>query len=176
MVEQGTHKPLVGSSTLPPGTKRARRLRRLEPIVRRAFTGRARLARGSTLLVAVSGGADSVALLVTLVSLAPELGVTLHAAHLHHGLRGRDADLDLRHVRALCRALGVPLTATRWDCAARMRRRGLTGEDGLRTLRREWLARVARATGAGTAPWRMRLRRNARPALLRSSRQRMPCA
>ena len=106
MVEQGTHKPLVGSSTLPPGTKRARRLRRLEPIVRRAFHGRARLARGSTLLVAVSGGADSVALLVTLASLAPELGVTLHAAHLHHGLRGRDADADLRHVRALCRALG----------------------------------------------------------------------
>jgi tRNA(Ile)-lysidine synthetase-like protein len=98
--------------------------------------------------VAVSGGADSTALLVTLAALAPELEIALHAAHLHHGLRGRDADADLRAVRALCRTLGVPLTATRWDCRERMRRRGLAGEDGLRRLRREWLARVARATGA----------------------------
>src|SRR5262245_36055478 len=80
VVEQGTHKPLVGSSTLPPGTKRAFRLRRLEPIVRRAFRGPCRLPRGATLLVAVSGGADSTALLVTTASLGREFGLSIHAA------------------------------------------------------------------------------------------------
>jgi tRNA(Ile)-lysidine synthetase-like protein len=98
--------------------------------------------------VAVSGGADSTALLVALASLARESGVFLHAAHLHHGLRGRAADADLHHVRALCARLGVPLTAARLDCAARMRRRGLRGEAGLRLLRREWLAAAARRAGA----------------------------
>ena len=97
----------------------------------------------STLLVAVSGGADSTALLVALASLAREFGLMLHAAHLHHGLRGADADADRAHVRALCARLMVPLTDARIAARTRMRSRGLTGEAGLRTLRREWLLRVA---------------------------------
>src|ERR1043166_5646723 len=99
------------------------RPRRLEPVLRRALRGPCRLPPGSTLLVAVSGGADSTARLVALASLAREFGIRLHVAHLHHGLRGPDADADLRHVRALCARLDLPLTAARWDCAARMRRR-----------------------------------------------------
>ncbi len=125
------------------------RLRRLEPVLRRALRGPCRLPRGAKLLVAVSGGADSTALLVALASLAREFGLELHAAHLHHGLRGRDADADLLHVRELCERLQqLPLTAARWDCAARMRNRGLTGEAGLRTLRREFLMGAFRACGA----------------------------
>src|SRR5262249_27645811 len=103
---------------------------------------------GSTLLVAVSGGADSTALLLGLSRIACEFGLSLHAAHLHHGLRGRDADRDLEFVRTLCRRLGVPLTAARWECSARMARRGLSGQAGLRTLRREFLAAAARKAGA----------------------------
>jgi tRNA(Ile)-lysidine synthase len=74
-------------------------------------------------LVAVSGGADSTALLVAMASLAREFGLSLRAAHLHHGLRG--------------------------DCTARMKKRGLSGEAGLRTLRREFLVSAARAARAG---------------------------
>ena len=122
---------------------RTPRLRRLEPVIRRALRGPCRLPAGSTLLVAVSGGADSTALLVALASLAHEFELTLHAAHLHHGLRGTDADADREHVRALCERLRVPLTSARIDARARMRARGLSGEAGLRTLRREWLRRVA---------------------------------
>lgn len=124
------------------------RLRRLEPVLRAALGGPCALPRSSRLLVAVSGGADSTALLVALASIAHEFGLTLHAAHLHHGLRGADADRDLAHVRALCRRLGVPLAAARCDAAAAMRRRGLSGEDGLRRLRRAWLMRAAADAGA----------------------------
>jgi len=129
------------------------RLRRVEPALRRALRdGRApaRLARGATvpLLVAVSGGADSTALLVGLGNLSRDLGLRLHAAHLHHGLRGAEADADLGFVRALCKRLGVPLTAARWDTRARLRRRGLSGQAGLRTLRREFLLAAARRAGA----------------------------
>lgn len=96
----------------------------------------------------MSGGADSIALLLGLSALVPALGYRLQAAHLHHGLRGAEADRDLEAVRALCRRLGVPLTAARWDCRSRMARLGLSGQAGLRTLRRRFLARAARSAGA----------------------------
>lgn len=124
------------------------RLRRVEPMLRRALRDPGVLERGDTLLVAVSGGADSTALLVALASLAHEHGLTLHAAHLHHGLRGHEADADRAHTVALCASLGVPCTTARIAAGTRMRERGLSGEAGLRTLRREWLTRVAARAGA----------------------------
>ena len=131
-----------------PRARRAARLRRLEPLLRRALRGPCALPPGSRLLVAVSGGADSTALLVALASLAPEFGLELSAAHLHHGLRGVAADRDLAHVRTLCRRLSVPLIAARWDTRARMARRGLSGQAGLRTLRREFLRGARERSGA----------------------------
>jgi tRNA(Ile)-lysidine synthase len=103
-------------------------------------------------LVAVSGGADSTALLLGLHHLAHALGLELHAAHLHHGLRGADADRDLAFVRALCRRLRIPLAWRRIDARAGMARRRLSGQDGLRRLRREFLrAEAARAGAAAIA-------------------------
>jgi tRNA(Ile)-lysidine synthase len=102
----------------------------------------------------VSGGADSTALLLGLHRLRDEFGVSLHAAHLNHGLRGAAADGDFAYVSALCDQLGVPLSAARWNTGARMARRGLSGQAGLRTLRREFLtaaARSARAVAIATA-------------------------
>jgi tRNA(Ile)-lysidine synthase len=123
-------------------------LRRLEPVVRRALKGPCALPRGSRLLVAVSGGADSTALLLALAALRDEFDFALAAAHLHHGLRGADADADLEHVRALCGRLRVPLMAARWDTRVRMARRGLSGQAGLRTLRREFLMSARRSADA----------------------------
>ena len=124
------------------------RLRRLEPVLRRALRGPCFIARGSRVLVAVSGGADSVALLLALRSVAREFGLAVHAAHLHHGLRGAEADADLAFVRELCARLDVPLEWARWNTRLRMRRRGQSGQSGLRTLRRQFLAGTARRAGA----------------------------
>jgi len=130
------------------------RLRRIEPVLRRALRGSCSVARGGHVLVAVSGGADSTALLVGLHRIAGEFAITLTAAHLHHGLRGADADADLAAVRVLCAGLEIPLIAARRDTRRLMRSRGLTGQAGLRTLRREFLglaARRAHATAIATA-------------------------
>ena len=61
------------------------------------------------LAAAVSGGADSMALLGILCALQPEFGFTLSACHVNHGLRGETADRDEVFVTESCRALGVPL-------------------------------------------------------------------
>ena len=61
------------------------------------------------LAAAVSGGADSMALLRILLALQPEFGFALSACHVNHGLRGESADRDEAFVRAECARLGVPL-------------------------------------------------------------------
>ena len=61
---------------------------------------------GRPVLVALSGGRDSVALLHLLG--APKLDLHLEAAHVHHGLRGDEADADARFCHRLCMALEIP--------------------------------------------------------------------
>ena len=73
--------------------------------------------------VALSGGADSVALLRILAARSAELGLVLHAAHLHHGLRGAEADGDLEFCRELAAKLGLPFHEARVDTAAEAERR-----------------------------------------------------
>ena len=60
-------------------------------------------------ICAVSGGADSVALLFAMYLLAPRLGITLEAAHFNHCLRGAESDADAMFVAALCDRLDIPL-------------------------------------------------------------------
>ena len=97
---------------------------------------------GERVCVAVSGGADSTALLLGLVEANAEsksnkepLGVVVSAAHVHHGLRGVDADGDEAFVRELCAGLGVGLTVFRVDTAARQVEEGEGLEEAARELR-----------------------------------------
>ena len=69
-------------------------------------------------LVGVSGGQDSLALLLLLHELAPDLEIELVVAHLHHGLRGEAADADQRYVGDLAARLGLPYVTDRTDVAA----------------------------------------------------------
>ena len=97
-------------------------------------------APGDRVLCAVSGGADSTAMLWCLHSLQAELGITLCAAHFHHGLRGAEADRDEAFVRALCAGLNIPLTVGRADVAAYAAEAGLSAETAAREKRYEFLA------------------------------------
>ena len=69
---------------------------------------------GRRVLVALSGGADSVALLRVLLN----LGVECHAVHCNFGLRGEESERDERFVRRLCQELGVALDVLRFDTRA----------------------------------------------------------
>jgi tRNA(Ile)-lysidine synthase len=77
---------------------------------------------GMRLAVGLSGGADSVALVCALADRRSELGLVLHAAHLHHGLRGEEADADLEFSRNLAARLGIPFHEARVDTSAAARR------------------------------------------------------
>ena len=94
---------------------------------------------GDCVICAVSGGADSTAMLWCLHSLQAELGITLTAAHFHHGLRGAEADRDEAFVRALCSQLEIPLTVGRTDVAARATEAGLSVETAAREARYRFL-------------------------------------
>jgi len=93
---------------------------------------------GLRLAVGLSGGADSVALTRVLAEQAGPLGLVLHVAHLHHGLRGEEADTDLAFARALAAELGLPFHEARVDCSAEAKARKETVEEAARRLRYRW--------------------------------------
>ena len=87
------------------------------------------------LVCAVSGGADSVAMLHCMCALREELRITVAAAHFNHHLRGAESDRDEAFVRTLCETLGVELTVSGGDVAARAARTGESIEEAARKLR-----------------------------------------
>jgi tRNA(Ile)-lysidine synthase len=98
--------------------------------------------------VGVSGGADSVALMRALAARSNELGLVVHAAHLHHGLRGAEADGDLEFCRALAAELGLPFHEARVDTAAAAEpdeeagKTRETTEEAARRLRYSWFRQL----------------------------------
>ncbi len=101
---------------------------------------------GLRLAVGLSGGADSVALLRALHQRSAELGLVLHAAHLHHGLRGAEADADLEFARALAAELGLPFHEAGVDVQTEARENSETIEEAARRLRYAWFRQLL-ATG-----------------------------
>ena len=87
--------------------------------------------------VALSGGADSVALLLLLWSHWPARRARLTAFHFDHRLRGAESSADARFCAALCKALGVPLVSGRWA----VRGRPPADEAGARAARFEFIER-----------------------------------
>jgi tRNA(Ile)-lysidine synthase len=101
---------------------------------------------GMRLAVGLSGGADSVALVCALHERAGELGLVLHAAHLHHGLRGEEADGDLEFCRELATNLNVEFHEARVDTAAESQAKRQTIEEAARHLRYAWFRRLLSET------------------------------
>ena len=107
---------------------------------------------GMRLAVGLSGGADSVALLRALAARSQELGLVLHAAHLHHGLRGAEADGDLEFCRELAAKLEIPFHEASVDTAAAARADAQSGkpaesiEEAARRLRYAWFRQLLSKT------------------------------
>lgn len=107
------------------------------------------LHKESKVLAAFSGGADSTALLLELVRLKEEGKLkAVAAAHFHHGIRGEEAEEDLRFCRELCCRLSVPFFEERGDVPAFAKKKGLSLENAARILRYDFLRRVAKSWGA----------------------------
>ena len=103
---------------------------------------------GDTVVVAVSGGPDSLCLLHALARLRGELGICLHVAHLDHGLRGAESGSEADFVRETAAEWGIAATVEHIDVAAYRSQHRLTLEEAARQVRYDFLARVARATSA----------------------------
>eukprot|EP00913_Durusdinium_trenchii_P010906 g10235.t1 len=99
--------------------------------------------RGQRILVAVSGGADSVALLQALRALQVEWQLDIEVAHFHHGLRGGQADADASWIESLCADLAVLFHFGREDIADRAAVSGSTIEEAARDARYQFLQQVA---------------------------------
>jgi len=106
------------------------------------------VSRGEKLLVAVSGGPDSVCLLHILAGLRGELGIELHVAHLDHQLRGEESAADAAYVAGLARRLIIPATIKSRDVKAYRKEHRLSLEEAAREVRFSFLAQVAGAVGA----------------------------
>jgi tRNA(Ile)-lysidine synthase len=103
---------------------------------------------GEKIVVAVSGGPDSVCLVHILNSLRKELDIELHIAHLNHQLRGAESDADADYVKALARRLKIPTTIKSADVRSFQKKHRLTLEEAAREVRYGFLAATAQKAGA----------------------------
>jgi tRNA(Ile)-lysidine synthase len=101
---------------------------------------------GEKVMVAVSGGVDSVTLLDCFDRVRPDLDLTLAVAHVNHGLRGESADEDERFVRSMAESRGIPFFSERADVTGYADRHGKSIEESARILRyrilQEWMNRL----------------------------------
>ncbi len=125
---------------------RAKSLRVLHR-VRQTLARHRMLSGGEKVVVAVSGGPDSMALLHMLCRLREGLALRLHVVTVDHGIH-RAAGAHAAFVRRTARAWGIPVTCVRVGARARARQGRLTLEEAARELRYAALARVARRIGA----------------------------
>lgn len=102
--------------------------------------------RGENILVAVSGGLDSMVLLHVLADLAKSHQWSLVVAHFNHQLRGRSSDADERLVKKTATSLGLEFRAGRGDVKSLARTGGASIEMAARELRHVFLAKTARQT------------------------------
>lgn len=97
---------------------------------------------GSSILVAVSGGADSVCLLHVLSSIKNSFNYNISAAHLNHSIRGAEADRDEDYVIGLCKKLKIKCYTEKTDVPKLAQEKGLTEEEAGRRARYEFFERV----------------------------------
>ena len=103
---------------------------------------------GEKVLVAVSGGPDSVCMLRVLHKLKDMLKIQLHVAHLDHCLRGGESEAEAEYVRGLAAGLGIDCSIEKRDVEEWNKQRKISLEEAAREVRYRFLEEVARAVGA----------------------------
>lgn len=93
------------------------------------------LKKGESLVIGLSGGADSVALLLVLMELREEYELTLSCAHVNHGLRGQEAVQDMEFVKKLCKRMEIPLSVLEENVEQYAKSHGFSVEDAGRRVR-----------------------------------------
>lgn len=94
---------------------------------------------GDQVIIGLSGGADSVFLVYAMRELAQEWELTLHLVHVHHGIRGEEADRDELFCRCLGEQLGIPVTVFHGNVPELARRLGMSEEEAGRSYRYQCL-------------------------------------
>lgn len=108
---------------------------------------------GDGVVVGLSGGPDSVFLLYALHTLQPRMGFTLRAVHVHHGIRGAEADRDEAFSEKLCAKLEIPFQAVHVAAPAYAAQHGLSLEEAARILRYEALEAARQQLTQAPAAW-----------------------
>lgn len=103
---------------------------------------------GMRVLAAVSGGADSVCLLLALAAYRKQKEFSLYVIHVEHGLRGEESLVDAQYVKELCEKLTVPFYLESVDADGAAKEQHQSVEEAARELRYEAFHRVARQIGA----------------------------
>lgn len=123
--------------------------------------------KGDSVIVALSGGADSMALAFFLNSVKDEYGITLSAAHVNHGIRGDSADADEAFVKSFCEKNGIKLHVLHADIPKLASETGETHEECGRRIRYEFFESIDKTSLIATAH---NLNDNAETLLFRMAR------
>jgi len=132
----------------PAAERTVRRTPALEIQARRTIRKYHMLESGEHVLAAVSGGADSVALLLCLHKLSPKMGLKLTVAHLNHRLRGAESDADLEFARRLSSELGLAFVSEAVEVRPKAAEQHANLEEVARQVRYDFLRRTAARIGA----------------------------
>ncbi len=119
--------------------------------VRATINDKSLITSGDKVLVALSGGADSVTLLSVLLKLSKEMNFSLCVAHVNHNIRGDEALRDEKFVRDLCDRLGVELFVKSVDIPKLSKERGESEELCGRNVRYEFFSELSKELAAKVA-------------------------
>lgn len=126
-------------------------MNKMDEAVQACLRANAMLAPGDTVFVGFSGGADSVSLLHYLHTHRDALQIQVRAAHIHHGIRGAQADRDAAFCAAFCARFGISLETVYVDVPAAVRQSGESEETCARRLRYAALENIAQTDKIATA-------------------------
>ena len=118
--------------------------------IARAISDYNMINHGDAVVIALSGGADSVSLLCAMKQLSEQLGFTLSACHVNHGLRGEESDGDMRFCEELCERLGVQLEILNTDVKG-FQQKHESLEETARRVRYDFFAKVSDGKKLATA-------------------------